>query len=62
MRVRHHSTVRAILHARARGDRMVHVTASIVVHPEHAEPARTLLPAVTAATRREMGCLSAGTP
>ena len=37
---------------------MIHVMASIVVKPEHAAAARTLLVELAAASRGEAGCLS----
>ena len=37
---------------------MVHVMASIVVQPEQAKAARTLLAGLAAESRREPGCLS----
>jgi quinol monooxygenase YgiN len=37
---------------------MVHVMASIVVQPEQAQAARTLLAGLAAESRREPGCLS----
>jgi hypothetical protein len=48
--VRHHWAMRAILHAPTQETAMVHVTASIVVRPEHAAAAQALLAAAAIAT------------